>query len=180
MFLHIWDFPWDTDWIKSIFTLRDRMTSADIWGTAEIAQFGFAEFMSNFTNHVVSNIFCICFIWQFYIKIAWVTVWDLISFHFRCGILFISFFFVIVVCLFLLFRATPAAYRSSQIRGRTGAAGAGLCHSHSKASSEPHLWPTTTAHRNAGFLTHWGRPGIEPASSWILTCWATTTTPIYL
>ena len=26
----------------------------------------------------------------------------------------------------------------------------------------------TTAHSNAGSLTHWGRPGIEPASSWIL------------
>ena len=26
----------------------------------------------------------------------------------------------------------------------------------------------TTAHRNAGFLTHWARPGIEPASSQIL------------
>ena len=26
----------------------------------------------------------------------------------------------------------------------------------------------TTAHCNAGSLTHWARPGIEPASSWIL------------
>ena len=26
----------------------------------------------------------------------------------------------------------------------------------------------TTAHSNAGFLTHWMRPGIEPLSSWML------------
>ena len=25
----------------------------------------------------------------------------------------------------------------------------------------------TTAHSNTGFLTHWGRPGIKPASSWM-------------
>ena len=27
----------------------------------------------------------------------------------------------------------------------------------------------TTAHGNAGSLTHWARPGIEPASSWLLS-----------
>ena len=39
----------------------------------------------------------------------------------------------------------------------------------------------TTAHGNAGSLTHWARPGIEPASSRFLVgfinCWATTRTP---
>ena len=40
----------------------------------------------------------------------------------------------------------------SQARGRIGAAASGL----------PHL------HRNAGALTHWAGPGIEPATSWIL------------
>ena len=38
-----------------------------------------------------------------------------------------------------------------------------------------------TAHGNAGFLTHWARPGIKLALSWILvgflTHWATTGTP---
>ena len=29
--------------------------------------------------------------------------------------------------------------------------------------------PYTTAHGNAGSSNHWGRPGMEPASSWILT-----------
>ena len=39
----------------------------------------------------------------------------------------------------------------------------------------------TTAHGNTGSLTHWARPGIEPASSWILVGfvngWAMTGTP---
>ena len=39
----------------------------------------------------------------------------------------------------------------------------------------------TTAHSNAGSLTHWARPGMEPATSWFLAgCvnpWATTGTP---
>jgi len=41
----------------------------------------------------------------------------------------------------------------------------------------------TTAHSNAGPLTHWARPGIEPVSSWILvgflTHCATTRTPLF-
>ena len=48
------------------------------------------------------------------------------------------------------FRASPVAYGGSQARGWTGAAAAGLHHS------------------NAESLTHWVRPGIEPASPWII------------
>ena len=56
-----------------------------------------------------------------------------------------SFFF-----FFLLFRAAPEAYGSSQARGRIGAAAAGLHHSHSNTRSEPHLWltPQLTAMRD--------------------------------
>ena len=45
---------------------------------------------------------------------------------------------------FSLFRAVPAAYRSSQAMGqiRTSAAAACLCHSDSNARSEPFLQPT--------------------------------------
>ena len=47
---------------------------------------------------------------------------------------------------------------------------------------ELQLLTYTTAHSNNGFLTHWVRPGIEPAFSWILvgfvTHWATTGTPM--
>ena len=50
------------------------------------------------------------------------------------------------ICDFILFiyffRATPAAYGGSQVKGRIGATAAGLHHSHSKAGSEPRLQPT--------------------------------------
>ena len=46
------------------------------------------------------------------------------------------------VCIFGLFRATPAAYESSQARGQFGATATGLHHSLSNAGSEPRLRPT--------------------------------------
>ena len=49
--------------------------------------------------------------------------------------------FVFSLSLFLLFRATLVTYGSSQPRGRIGAAGAGLHHSHSNMGSKLHLWP---------------------------------------
>ena len=42
----------------------------------------------------------------------------------------------------LLFRAASVAYGGAQARDQIGATAAGLCHSHSKAGSEPHLRPT--------------------------------------
>ena len=71
--------------------------------------------------------------------------------------------------IYLLFRATPAAYGSSHTRGQIRAIAASLYHSHGNQGSEPHLQPTpqpeqcriqamcatyTTAHSNAGSLTH--------------------------
>ena len=59
------------------------------------------------------------------------------------------------IFFFCLFRATPMAYGSSQARRQIGAVAAGLQHRHSNAGSEPRLRPTyTTAHGNAGSLTH--------------------------
>ena len=43
---------------------------------------------------------------------------------------------------FFFSSAASLSYRNSQARGRIGAAAAGLCHSHSQARSELHLWPT--------------------------------------
>ena len=43
-----------------------------------------------------------------------------------------------VLPLFLLFRATPAAYGSSQARGQIGDTAAGLRHSHSNCRSLTH------------------------------------------
>ena len=47
-----------------------------------------------------------------------------------------------VILFFFLFMATPAAYGSSQVRVRTGAAAAGLYHSHNNIGSELHLQHT--------------------------------------
>ena len=70
------------------------------------------------------------------------------------------------------FGATPMAYGSSQARGWITAIAADVCHSHSNAGSEPHLWATsvshTTAHGNTGSYTHWASPGTESVSSWML------------
>ena len=82
---------------------------------------------------------------------------------------FLSAWHFVWVCLFLrcLFRAAPAAYGGSQARGRIGAVAAGPHHSHSNTGSELPQTYCTTVHGNAGSLTHGGRTGIEPASSWI-------------
>ena len=85
---------------------------------------------------------------------------------FRTLILFFSFLDLFWVSfLFVCFRAIPVSYGSSQVRAQIRAASATYA----------------TACSNAGSLTHWERPGIEPASLWILvmflTCWATTEAP---
>ena len=67
-------------------------------------------------------------------------------------------FLLLLFLLFLLFRATGAAYGSPQARGWIGAAAALLHHSH----------------HNAGCLTHCMRPGIEPTCSWILVRFVST------
>ena len=83
--------------------------------------------------------------------INWVTFWC----HF-------FFFFV-----FVFSRATPVAHGGFQARGPIGAAPACLGHSHSNLGSEPPV-TYTTARSHARSLTHWARPGMEPATSWFL------------
>ena len=65
---------------------------------------------------------------------------------------------------FFLFRAAPAAYGSSWARGRTRAASYWSTQRQIKAKSVTY----NIACGNAGSLTHWVRPRIELASSWIL------------
>ena len=65
-----------------------------------------------------------------------------------------------------LFRATHAAHGGAHVRGRFEAVAAGLHHSHSNSGSSSAA--CTTAHGNVGSITHWVRPGIKPASSWML------------
>ena len=52
---------------------------------------------------------------------------------------------------FLFFKAAPRAHGGSQARGLIGATATGLHHSHSNTRSKS---PDTTAHGNAGSLTH--------------------------
>ena len=58
------------------------------------------------------------------------------------GGIFYFFNFNFFIFMFCLFEATPVAYGGSQAKGRTGAAAAGLHHSHSNMGSEPPLQPT--------------------------------------
>ena len=70
-------------------------------------------------------VFCLCFL----LGVLWFLVlhFSLINFEFIfvCGMRICSFCFL----LCFAFRAIPALYGSSQARGHTGAAAAGLCHS---------------------------------------------------
>ena len=66
---------------------------------------------------------------------------------------------------FCPFRAAPVAYGSSQTRGPVGAVAPGLCQSHSNGWIQAVSATYTTAHSNAGSLTHWARPEIKPVSS---------------
>ena len=67
---------------------------------------------------------------------------------------------------FPVFRASPVSYGSSQARDLIRATAAG--HSHSTVGSKPRLVTYITAHGSSRSLTHCARPGIEPASSWIV------------
>ena len=73
----------------------------------------------------------------------------------------------VFVFVFLLFRAAPLAYESSQARGPIGATAASLCHSHSQSRIQAASTTYTTAHSNTRSLTHWVRTGIQLGSSWI-------------
>ena len=65
-----------------------------------------------------------------------------VFFFFNCCIAFHCINLSLLLHFFFLFRATSAAYGSSQSRGLIRATAAGLCHSHSQARSEPCLRPT--------------------------------------
>ena len=76
-------------------------------------------------------------------------------------------FCFVCLCVFGFFRAAPVAYGGSQAMGRIRAVVP--AYATARAVPDP-SWSVTyiTAHSNTRSLTHWARPGIEPASSWIL------------
>ena len=70
---------------------------------------------------------------------------------------FFSFFF----SLFFVFLGPHQQHMEVPRLGvKSGAVATGLCHSHSKARSEPHMWPTPQLTAMLVPLTHWARPGI--------------------
>ena len=110
----------------------------------------------------------------------------------NCNILFLKelfyhymlsfFFFLYGLCCidwlidWLSFQGHTTAFGSLHASCWVGAVAASLhySHSHSNVRSKLCLVTYTTAHGNARSLTHWVRPGIKPASSWILVGFVTT------
>ena len=96
---------------------------------------------------------------------------------------FLLFFFF----AFLWKQKNPWHMEVPRSRGRIGAIAASLHHScwftpQAQQCQIPTASVTyTTAHGDAGSLTHWARPGIEPTTSWFLVRfvnpWAMTGTP---
>ena len=94
-----------------------------------------------------------CFDHLIILRCIHVIMWISSSFIFYCSVDFhgmcisqsvypctcFGFFFCFLFFFFLLFRAVPPAYRSSQARGRTGAAAASLHHNHNNVRTEPSL-----------------------------------------
>ena len=73
--------------------------------------------------------------------------------------------FIRCIYLFWSFGAAPMAHEGSQARGRTKSCG---CQP-TPQPQQRQIWNVsathTTAHGNAGSLTDWARPGIEPVTS---------------
>jgi len=87
------------------------------------------------------------------------------------SILFYSilFYSILFYSILFYFNGCPRSIWSSQVRGRIRARTSSLHHSHSNWIRAA-LVTYTTAHGNAASLTHWTRPGIEPAYTWTLCC----------
>ena len=79
-------------------------------------------------------------------------------------IYFSSFFFS------PLFIAAPEAYGSSQVWGRVRATAASLYHADTEMQDLSRICDLRSSLGQCRSLTHWARPGIEPASSWT-PCW---------
>ena len=82
--------------------------------------------------------------------------------------LFNMTFCFVLFCFFCFFRAAPTAYGvESRLQDQIEATAAALHHSHSNTGSKPHLWhtPQLIAMLIPNPLR---RPGITPATSWML------------
>ena len=85
----------------------------------------------------------------------------------------ISFFVCVFFCFVCLFRATSTAYGVPRLGVKSDLQP--LAHTTTTEMPDPNQSATqTTAHQNTGSLTRLARPGIEPASSWILVRFVST------
>ena len=92
--------------------------------------------------------------------------------------------FITIVCmalwetlfLFLFCFLEPhlVAYGSPHARGWIRAADASLLHSHMQCQIRATSVVYVIAHGNSESITHWARPGVEPAYSWILVSFLTS------
>ena len=96
----------------------------------------------HFHNLSFHNFIIHCLIWGF--------ICSSLPNSLRFKVILFFFCFVLFCLVFLLFRATPMAYGSSQARSQIRATDAGLCHSHSNAGSELCLRPTLQLMAMAG------------------------------
>ena len=87
-------------------------------------------------------------------------LWGDYQYHLSFVLCFFNLFLIFL--FFLLFRASPVAYGSSQAWGLIGAAAASLRQIRSASVTY------TTAHGNAGSLNSMSKARVEPTSSWIL------------
>ena len=69
---------------------------------------------------------------------------------------------------FCLFRAAPKAHGGSQARGSNRSCSCRPTPEPQQCQIQAMSAVYTTAQGNAGSLTHWARPEIEPAASWFL------------
>ena len=99
--------------------------------------------------------------------------------HFHCITTETPSFIHLLFIYFCLFRAVPAHMYVPRLGVKLEPQ---LPHPQPCKSCDMSM-TCTTAHGNTRSLTHWVRPGIESASSWILvgflTCWTSTVTLLH-
>ena len=76
------------------------------------------------------------------------------------------FIYLFIFGFFVISRATLVAYGGSRARGSKRSCSHRPTPQPQQREIRPASATYTTAHGNAGPLTHWARPGIEPATLW--------------
>ena len=85
-----------------------------------------------------------------------------------CPFFCLYIFFIFKFLFFCLFRAAPVTHGGSQARGPIRPVASSLLPGPQQCGIQAESATYTTAHINAGSLTHWARSEIEPATSLFL------------